>query len=431
MLSHNLRTKTVRSIIDHITDTLPIPGEGIWEPLSLDYIKCLTSLLQYPPHVEHLADPEWEKLVKFCVTAINLQRNDESQLSIRSAHRSVLGDDLDSSDGRSTPARMTPAPSSKEKYVGDRKATGEMILCIQLLCGSPSAPVQASAESILQSLAEFVKFPSNVAGNSHQLAFSSINSVVSKILLDQSDLARPYLIDLLPTIRRLWTTKLQSLKDELLISLMMCTIILTDSAESPSETLAYSVGDLVETLLMEYTKRNEKDLLQADEIALYSTAPKGFRSIYGPRFSIPRSEYLWTVIWVISTLLKLSDSMNTWLSSAGAVAETSNKRQRLSSALEDTLREATSAQGARRICALQLIPFLENAVDAEEKEALVSRLIPYIVDDNNSISSWTMIALTRSVISHHLLVLNINSYPVSHVARMPDYLPSKDTGLAQ
>lgn len=96
----NLRIKTVRAIVDHITETIPVPGEGLWEPLSLDYIKCLSSLLRHRPHTEHLDGEDWENLISFCLASISLRENEESQLSIRSGYRSVL-EDQDASDSRS------------------------------------------------------------------------------------------------------------------------------------------------------------------------------------------------------------------------------------------------------------------------------------------------------------------------------------------
>ncbi|KAJ6144853.1 hypothetical protein N7470_008748 [Penicillium chermesinum] len=353
------------------------PGEGLWEPLSLDYTKSLTSLLRHPPHIEHLGDSEWEKLVDFCITTINLQRSDESQLSLRSGHRSVPDDELDSGDCRSTPARATPAPVIREKFVGDKNATEEILFSIQLLTASPGAPVQASAESILQGLTEFVRSPSILAGNAHQLAFSSINAVIKRVFFDQSDLVRPFLIGLVPVIRRLWATKLHNLKDELLVTLMLCTVILTDGVERPTEMLSHAVAGLAETMQMEYIRRAEKELLNIDEVIFYQRASRNCQPIYGPRLGSPRSEHIWTVIWVMSTLLKLSDSMTRKLS-----------------AIDDIIRDAISAPGARQICALQLIPFLEHTLDSVTKESLVRQLIPNIVDDSNTIASWSMIALT-------------------------------------
>lgn len=394
IFSRNLRAKTVRAVVEHITDTIKIPGEGLWESLSVDYTKCLTCLLHYPPHLEHLGDAEWERLVDFCLAAISTQEIDESQLSIRSGHRSAHEDPPDASDGRSTPLRMTPAPIARERYVGDRNAIGEVVVCIQLLTTCPSAPVQAAAENILQCLVEFVKSPSMMAGNAPQLAFSSINAVVSKVMFDQSDLVRSTLLDLIPVIRRLWTTKFHNLKDELLVSIMFCVVILVDAGQkNPSEPLAQLIEGLANTLQSEYVKLSEKELLQIDEVVFFKATADQNRPIYGPRLGNARSEYNWTLIWVIATLLKLSGDVAARAPGHDSTREESAKRQRLASGIEDVFRDALSVTGSQRICALQLIPFLESDFDGEKKVSFFQRLIPHITDDNGAVSSWTMIAL--------------------------------------
>lgn len=394
----NIRTKTVRLIIDHVIETIPIPGEGLWELLSVDYTKCLTSLLRYPPHTEHLGDGEWEKLIEFCLTALNLQESDESQPSIRSGYRSAAEDLLDASDGRSTPSRMTPAPASREKYVGDRNAIGEAVVCIHVLTASPSAPVQAAAENILHGLVEFVKSSSRVAGNAHQLAFSSINTVISKVLFDQSEVVRSALLRLVPIIRRLWATKLQNLKDELLVTLMHCTVVLADvTRKDLPASLERSIEELVNSLHSEYVRRPEKELMQVDDVIFYDATDKKNRPLYGPRLGSSRSEHNWSLIWVIANLLQQSEDISANTTGRNPLREISGKRQRLNSGIDDIFRDAVSATGARRICALQLVPFLERTIDADRKESFLRRLTPNIIDENGAISSWTMIALARFV----------------------------------
>lgn len=393
----NLRVKSIRAIINHITETIPVPGEGLWEPLGVDYTKCLTALLRYPPHTEHLGDADWESLMNFYLAGICLQESEESQLSIRSGYRSAAEDVMDVSDSHSTPSRMTPTPTAREKHVGDRNAIGEVVVCIQLLTASPNAPVQAAAESILQGLVKFVKSPSFVAGDAHRLALNSINTVVTKVLFDQSELARSTLMGLAPVIRRLWATKFHGLKDELLITLMLCMIVLVDAArKEPSESLAHLIEGLADTLYSEYVKRSEKDVLQLDEAIFYQKeAMQQSRPIYGPCLGNARSEHSWTVIWAITNLLKLSKDIAARTSANGSPHEAPGKRQRLNSGIEEAFRDSVSAAGSRRICALQLIPFLQSEVDTETKGLFLQRLVPNINDDNGAIASWTLVALAR------------------------------------
>ncbi|CAG7979258.1 unnamed protein product [Penicillium salamii] len=390
----NLRIKTIRAIIDHITETIPVPGEGLWEPLSLDYIKSLVSLLRYRPHVEHLDEDDWEALIGFCLASIAQQDNEESQLSIRST-RSVY-DDPDASDGRSTPSRMTPAPANRERHSTNRNSIEEVMLCIQCLTSAPNAFLQTTAQTILLGLVGLVESPSiSVAGNAHQLAFSSINAVVTKVLFDQSELVCSSLLRLVPVIRRLWaTTKLQALKDELLVTLMLSMVILVDAVQKdPSEALAHDIEELVSMLHSEYVEHSAKKSLQIDEIVFCQNDKECEMPVYGPRLGNARSEYNWTVIWMIAELFKLSEDINGRVKATES-REESVKKTRLKSEIQDIFRDAVSATGTRRTCALQLIPFLESELDIETKEIFLKRLVFSISDDNTTVASWTMVALT-------------------------------------
>lgn len=376
-----------------------MPGEGLWDVLSVDYTKCLTSLLHYAPHSEHLGDAEWEKLIEFCLAVINTQEGDESQLGIRSGNRSAPEDLLDANDSRSTPVRLTtPGPANRARSASNINAIGEVVECIQLLTVSPSAPVQAAAETILQALVEFVITCPAIAGNTQQLAFSSINAVALKVLFDQSDLVRSSTLGLIPVVRRLWPTKVMKLKDELLITLMVWMVVLFDGVhEDPPERVTRTIEDLIDTLHSEYLKRPEKDLLQIDDITLNSTPMESNRPVYGPRLGSSRSEHNWTVIWSIANLSKLSGNPQVHSPDSDVADDKSSKRRRFNSSVDDIFRDAVSATGTRRVCALQLVPFLVNERSIEQKEDLIQRLVPNILDDNSAISSWTMVALARSV----------------------------------
>lgn len=372
-------------------------GEGLWEVLSVDYTKCLTSLLRYAPHNEHLGDAEWEKLVDFCLAGLESQNSDESQFSIRSGDRSAPEDLLGINDSRSTPARLTPPPASRGRFMGNINVIGELVECLQLLTANPSAPIQAAAENILQGLVNFVT-SATISGNAQQLAFSSINAVVLKVLFDQSDLVRTSMLSLSHAIRRLWSTKVQRFKDELLITLMVFMVVLFDIPhEEPSDTVTRSIEELLDTLHSEYLKRSEKDLLQIDDVTIDNIPVTKQRPIYGPRLGSSRSEHSWTVIWLIANLSRASVKLQIFSQPDGFVGESPSKRRRFNSGVDDIFRDAVSATGPRRICALQLVPFLVNERSIEQKDDLIQRLIPNILDDNSAVSSWSMVALSRSV----------------------------------
>ncbi|RHZ52673.1 DNA-binding protein kinase TEL1 [Aspergillus thermomutatus] len=389
----NLRTKSIRAIVDHITEILQVPGEGLWEHLGADYLKCLTTLLRYPPHVEHLAVNEWDKVLNLCLRSIGAPDDEDSQSSDPTGHLSTLDDFLGTSS-RLTPSRRTSTLAIREKQNGDKRIVAEAIVCIQLLTATPTAPVQSAAEKVLRGLGTFLKL-SPIAGSEHQAAFNSINTVVMRVIFDQSDSVRMFLLDLIPVIRHLWSTKLMGLKDELLVTIMLCMIILTDATRrEPTDSLALSIENLLDTLYSEYTKRSEKDILQIDELIFDRVSSTQIIDLpLQPRLEVPRSEHNWTVVWVMAKLMKLSEELTARLSHPAG--EITSKKQRLSSASDEVFRDSIMSSGNRRVCALQLIPvLLQNHVSVEPKASLLQRLIPCILDDNSIIASWTMVAIS-------------------------------------
>ncbi|KAL2851506.1 hypothetical protein BJY01DRAFT_117027 [Aspergillus pseudoustus] len=396
VLLRNLRIKSVRAVLDHITDTLVHTEGPLFELLGVDYIKCLSTILHYPPHVEHLGVEEWEKAVDFCLSIIGASDDEDNQQSTRSRPSSTLDEYLGASGGRSTLSRMTPSLAFKEKPKGPSGAVEEALQCIRMLAGVPNAPLQDYAESMLRGLTRYVaSLP--IGGSGHQTAFASMNALVMRVIFDNSDLARETLIDLVPIIRQHWATKLAGLKDELLSNTIFVVSILTDSIrKTPSEALRLAVEGLLNTLQSEYTRRSEKEILQVDDLVFSSNISTESKCFHlWPRLENTRSEHNWTVIWAIAQLVELSEELAARLSRSPAQGETPKKKQRLASKIDDIFRDSTESFGIRRICALQLTPFLlQNYAQNGTNLSLLKRLIPYILDDNPTISSWTMIAIS-------------------------------------
>lgn len=401
-LLRNLRTKSVRAVLDHITDVLDSPESALFELLSVDYTKCLSTILHYPPHVEHLSVEDWENVIHFCLKTINASSGDDSPRGTWSPRSSFMDSYLGTGGDRSTPSRMTPTLALREKPKGPAGAVEEALSCIEILSGIPNAPIQENADNILLALTKYVG-SSSLAGSGCQRAFATVNTVVMKIVFDNSELTRDTLLDLVPAIRQHWATKLTALKDELLVTLMLAVTILTDEVRKrPAEAPGTAIDELINTLQHEYFRRSEKDILQMDEVLFDSSkhaSPGNFH--LWPRLESTRAEYNWSLVWVIARLLELSEELAPRVSSSPADIETPKKKQRLGSKIDDTFRDSVGSSGVRRICSLQLIPFLpNNYTGIESKISLLERLIPNIHDDNVTIASWTMIAVSRC--RHHV-----------------------------
>jgi ataxia telangiectasia mutated family protein len=390
----NLRTKSVHAVIDHVIQTISEPGEGLWDILGNDYIKCLRSLLRYPPHVEHLGESEWLDTVTFCLRCLSLIENEGNQLSIRASHHST-SEALDASSNRSTPVRTVSGRISTSTSSQINKGIVEDVVdCIQLLTASANAPLQGIAERILNGLLEYLASPQ--VGNAHQ-AFKAINAVMMKVMCDRCSLIRDFILEIIPVIRRSWTTKLPGLKDEILITIMLCMDLLRDRAQfSPVESTVELLEGLVDVLLAEYLRRPEREVLQMDDLVFYQGAcPESDWQVFGPRLGNTRSEHNWTVLWVIASLLTILDDISGLPPAVSAVDDMPSKRPRLLSRIDDVVRDCVSSSGTRKACALQLLPFLEHQISIESKASLVERLAVNIMDDNALLASWTMLAISR------------------------------------
>ncbi|EED22945.1 phosphotidylinositol kinase Tel1, putative [Talaromyces stipitatus ATCC 10500] len=394
-----LRTKTVHAIIDHIVQTLTQPGDGLWDLLAIDYIKGLRLLLEYPAHVEHLTESDWVDAITFCLSCLKSNENEGTQLSVRSSHVSLTDAATDTEGGRRTPSRAISTRNvvSSSSQV-NRSISDEAVVCIQLLTATPTAPLQDVVRQLMSEL--LIYLSSSTSANGSQ-ALKAINNLLDRVICDQCALVKELLPDIIPVIRRLWMTKLPAVKDEVLVTMMLCMDLLRSNSRALfAQDSLQPLEDLVETLELEYTKRPEKDYLQIDDLVFYQN-DANLKQVYlfGPRLGNPRSEQNWTLIWTISSLIGILDKTLNHMSNSAEDELAPNKRPRLSSRTDDVLRDCLASTGPRKGYCLQLLSFLGRRMSVEDKVSLLSRLAVSIVDDNPFTSNWTLLVISNIAIS--------------------------------
>lgn len=389
----------MNALVDHITQTLPEAGEGYCEPLSLDYVKCLRCILEYPPHVEHLGREEWQDLVEFCLHGIGLIDNDEDSQSSHQNGSRLYSNSMSTTSGRSTPIRISQRPNGSRSRAGIRSSAEELVICLGLLLATANAPILDKPDRLLNRVAEFLSV--TPAGcNSHQAAFGALNSVLSRIVTDRMGLAQSFMFSIVPIIQRLWSTKPSLLRDEMLITLMLGRPALQNSRQPTDLDIhVSSLENLLDLLQNDYARRPERDLLQIDDIRLSlssNQSPMGFKNL-GPRLGLSRSEQNWTLVSTIANLSMILDSLHSPREPTDQPDEGRNKRRRLAKRSEEILRQASSSHGSARISALQLLPFIAAEHDSfrNDLDSALNQLVAAIVDDNGVVSSWTMLAIAR------------------------------------
>jgi serine-protein kinase ATM len=394
-----LRTKTVHAIIDHIVQTLTRSGDGLWELLGNDYIKGLRLLLEYPAHVEHLTESDWVDATTFCLLCLSLAGNEGTQLSIRTSYR-ASPEALNAESSRMTPSRSISARNASSVISQATKSiSDEAVVCLQLLTATPTAPLHDIARRLMSEL--LIYLSQSTAANAHQ-ALKAINNILERVICDQSALVEEFISDIFPVIRRLWLTKSPAVKDESLVTMLLCMDLLRTNAESFSfQKSIQSLEDLLETLESEYLKRPEKEQLQVEDLVFYQSDNCIKKlCLFGPRLGNPKSEHNWTLIWTISCLISILDNASEQLPKPNDDELAPNKRQRLSSRMDDLSRECITATGLRKGYCLQLLSFLASRMSIEVRASLLSRLAVSVIDDNPFTSNWTLLTISKYVTSH-------------------------------
>ncbi|KAF2486338.1 TOR2 phosphatidylinositol 3 and 4-kinase [Neohortaea acidophila] len=420
-----VRLKTVRSVLDHVSDAFTVPNGGFCEPVALDYAKCLRFLLGYQPHVEHLSKDQREKAAKFCLDCIEIARAE-----------------LEDDDGAFPDAGFVSTTSSRShaKQSGNsqgsralaKQIVEEMVACLALLMAAPNAAPGAHASSLLTSLNTLLRSGA-MAGTARQDAFAAINRILAWTRTEDVHLTRKMTSPLVRLIKQHWSAKtsfdkaLTAFRDEMLITLVYLRPYLFSAAHHEQDSsLRSELSGLLDVMTNEYGKRPERDQLRLEDIRLdlHGSSVATFGEISTPIFRLRcangRAESAWTMVYMLSSVCHTlsNDDQDHALSEDSDGEDEINirprKRQRLTEQLDEVLAASTTGTASTRVCALQILTFL-----AQQRPFGVKRLIKVIdnlsvssADDTPVVSSWAMLALasfasqtnsTSSPLSSHWL----------------------------
>lgn len=273
-----IKRKTFLAVIDHITDILPHPDDGLVPPLVSDYVKALATLLGHGANVEILAAQNgdgWFTCADFVVEII-------SQHAVNADHDVGL-------------ARASPAPSAgpsmslpmstsrslsgSKRNNNDRSLRGhlsDLMECLFSLVSAPNAPFLQRIKEIASVAVQVLQLRSLGLSQLHQLAFAVINVLLVAAQTDDTAQASSLAIECLPLIIYWWQARTASKYDALInvVRIEMLKLLynihlqLEFLAQQNSEpTLFEDIENLSEVLWSEYSKRDDRAQLQQDDIA--------------------------------------------------------------------------------------------------------------------------------------------------------------------
>ncbi|KAI8155653.1 Serine/threonine-protein kinase TEL1 [Colletotrichum sp. SAR 10_71] len=267
-----LKRKTLIAVIDHITQTLPGPGEDadFVEPLLKDYVRSLAALLGHQPNSEHLAilDADgWLACVDFCIDTVSRYLENADRDSISRASPAPGTASMGFSTGRST------NPSQRVTGQIHRGTVQDLLHCIYLLVIPPNAPLWRRTKDLSKTLIQILHVRHVGLGQITQLAFASINVLLAATQTDDLSRASSLARDLVPLVSHWWQGRtvsqdemLNSVRDEMLKTIFLTHLHLECLVFQEDDHVLKDIEDLIDALWQEYSRRDLRSQLQLEDL---------------------------------------------------------------------------------------------------------------------------------------------------------------------
>ena len=395
----SINLKTVRLLIDHITDAyLDSTGKSC-EPLALDYAKSLRSLLTYAPHAERLRTAEWTDLYMFCLARVKDCLSDN--IEDASAGASSGGSRRSGKEMSLRTSRSTNGDSQGNRISGTSHSQmmTEFFGCLRYLSSAPSVPVINVAPETLRTVLQYFEAKTTAASPDVD-ALIVANQILERARTEMTNI----LIELLPrflgVVKVLWHQKSTMIKNEALITLTVMEPFVGAAFKRVGiETLKARVDSVIEVLINDYSTREEKDQLVLKDLYLdYPQPTLGLgNQIFCLRDNNLSAEAQWSILTLISSFSSASDNTSFEASPSDDESTRLHPRKRLRQAawIDEMLRMAKDPSKNTRICGLQLLALRLHGSLVEEAMTLQICDVFTVCysTSNGSVASWTLLAL--------------------------------------
>ena len=268
--------KAFRAVFDHIVSIVVVRGE-LFEPVALEYIKSLRTVLAYQPHLDHLEPKQWTHAVSL---AFSVTLGDP----IRSYD--IVEDKFDDEDETemtegtaATQTRKRKAAGPLLKAVADEssfragspvnfRSAGQDVIelmgCVEVLFSASGAPLMEYGEALIWKFTRFFRtFPNETSA--HLPVVVALNRLVQEVYFNNKSLLTNACTHIWPALAALWTTKNSTLKEQVVV-LYTALLPFVIHRDGPSQTPL--VQSLYNLCLAEAESRWGIDTLDLDHLAL-------------------------------------------------------------------------------------------------------------------------------------------------------------------
>lgn len=211
------------AVFNHLTQSLDDRGR-LFEPLAIDYLKGLHTLLAYQPHMDHLDINSWKYATACCFNIL-----------LNETMTQVL-DDCSLCDLFAEEEEIISETSQRPSRLLDAEVTS----CLQLLVTAPNAPLVGSSRLGVHVLQRYAKFLVNYPSDStaHLPALQGLNHVLSELEVNESEFLRRFAEQAWSSLLGLWSTKSRQLKEQVLITLHILLPFLSCKTEYTTELVS-------------------------------------------------------------------------------------------------------------------------------------------------------------------------------------------------
>ncbi|KFY31090.1 hypothetical protein V493_01402 [Pseudogymnoascus sp. VKM F-4281 (FW-2241)] len=422
--AEKLKPRTVRAVIEHVTQLLPVASGEYCLAFSQQYLKVLNILLGHEAHVELLDQDDWLATVEFCLDGIEQYENNTRAASI--PHGNFITIPLSTASSVYTSRSRSSVKSvSGEAHLSSikKRNSEELMECLLSLVSAPNAAVSERTAHILKAIVHFLNSQGNVVSFFHQVAFAALNAVLSVTSADEISLAESVICSVVPCISRLWSSKtaandemLNTAKDEMAITIMLLRLHLEKLVFDPvgDDDLGNILEDLRGSLANDYEKRAERDQLQLDDLdfAIGSNENQVSDSLscgyLRLRQQALRAERKWAVVQVLAILDNLlhgsplkSNILATDDTESLEGASHPRKRRRVVERFDALIEEIRAGDSTAQLIALQILFFAlpPSQVSQHALAGMLSTLASLVLDRNINISCWAMLCISGC--AHH------------------------------
>ena len=388
-----ITSRTAAAVIDHVIDTLPDAEGGYFPPLRVDYLKCLRAMLESAPLVEHLRRKQWQSLVDFLLEGINDGSGEDALGTSASTRRS---ENDHSKNSLHLSVRSSQFSSARSQGSESNNSSADLVPSLSLLTAATNTPLMTRAGAIMSCMTNFLD---HATASQHD-ALAAFNNVLSSTVTEDLSLARSAVFDLLPVMRRLWSTKSAPVKEQMMITLILGKDVLAshEFARNTEED-RLSLINLYDAIVLEYQRRNDRDVLNIDDVRFWTTSesqPVGLNGIV-PIVESGRSLANWTIVSLMAALATIIDGFRPIGETAQLSNGTPKKRRKFGNRVDELLDQVLTDTGIGRARALHVIVFLlDESDDFPERVAdHFLQLASYILDDDPASSSWAMLLFAQ------------------------------------